>query len=872
MLHAAGLLRMFLEFEPRPGANPFGAAQKRVCDLAMSENLKRLEKAEKWLQRGKPEAALEEFLAILDNDPSNEIASHTAADIHVSLGRNAEASVLLGALFDRQCESGEKAKAAVTYKKLARISRPSGERSLTFAQQLAKNPTDALKGYQSALQAFVAKGRKQEAVTALNGIVALQPTIENLRKLGDLAADLQQNETASQAYLRAGQLEQDEHAKSVFFEQAYKLRPEHLESAAAYAELLLQRGDGERAARALQPFVESGQAGPQPRLLYGRALAKSGHHADAVSLLWEALDRGDCPMDELVRTTEALVRGGHAQTAIMWLEKLQSREFKAGRKKEFIAAVKSMTERYTEDLQFLEYSAQVFNSANREGDYCETLQKLFDLYFASGNFAKAADCLERAAEVDPYDPGHRKRLELLRGKVASKSFNAIAERLRAGVSTSAPQEEAQSEGNVLQDLLAQAQIYLRYSMDEKAREKLRLVQQLFPGVEQSNRETREIFAAAGLLPQNAEEATTPAEDVSPATPTLSPAFNGEDDLGRLATITRTLYRQNSVKSVLLAAVNELGRYCGVSRCMAVLCTPGKPPSIALEYCAPGLVQSDIRSIVKLVGLLQPLVVAHGTLEISAGRKTKPVLRPLRKPLSAVGLHSLMTMPLLDGEEHAGLLILADQATSREWSTRDTTALVTGSEQVVLALNNVRLRRLVKDLAVTENVSGLVKRSSYMDVLIAEVARSVEQRSPLSVMLMHFCNIAIGARFGDAALENFMRHVAQLVCSHVRQHDVAFRYSPSTIAVVLGDTAGQNAVMAAEKLRKVAAVVSFPGHDTPAQIAIGVAEALLEPSFEPTDIVTELVNRTERALQRALSAGGDNTQVLPPPVAIKSASA
>jgi diguanylate cyclase (GGDEF)-like protein len=192
--------------------------------------------------------------------------------------------------------------------------------------------------------------------------------------------------------------------------------------------------------------------------------------------------------------------------------------------------------------------------------------------------------------------------------------------------------------------------------------------------------------------------------------------------------------------------------------------------------------------------------------------------------------------------------------------------------VMLALNNVRLRRLIKDLAVTESVSGLVKRSSYMDVLIAEVARSLEQRSPLSVMLMHFSNIAPGARFGDTTLEKFMRHVAQLVCSHVRQHDVAFRYGPSTIAVVLGDTSGQNAVMAAEKLRKVAAVVSFPGHDSPAQLAIAVAETVMEPAFEPADIVTELVNRTERALQRAITSGGDSTQTLPPPVIAGSASA
>ena len=53
------------------------------------------------------------------------------------------------------------------------------------------------------------------------------------------------------------------------------------------------------------------------------------------------------------------------------------------------------------------------DSANREQDYCATLIKLFDLYYAAGNYLKAADSLDAAAEVDAYETGHQKRLEML---------------------------------------------------------------------------------------------------------------------------------------------------------------------------------------------------------------------------------------------------------------------------------------------------------------------------------------------------------------------------------------------------------------------------------------------------------------------------
>ena len=66
----------------------------------MADIQKRLEKAEKYLQKGKQEDALEEYLEILEEDPNNEKVRQTAADISVAIDRNAEACTLLSALFD----------------------------------------------------------------------------------------------------------------------------------------------------------------------------------------------------------------------------------------------------------------------------------------------------------------------------------------------------------------------------------------------------------------------------------------------------------------------------------------------------------------------------------------------------------------------------------------------------------------------------------------------------------------------------------------------------------------------------------------------------------------------------------------------------
>ena len=73
----------------------------------MDDIQKRLEKAEKYLQKGKQEDALEEYLSILEDDPNNDAVRQSAADILLSLDRNDEAMELLSTLFDRQAAVGK---------------------------------------------------------------------------------------------------------------------------------------------------------------------------------------------------------------------------------------------------------------------------------------------------------------------------------------------------------------------------------------------------------------------------------------------------------------------------------------------------------------------------------------------------------------------------------------------------------------------------------------------------------------------------------------------------------------------------------------------------------------------------------------------
>ena len=101
-----------------------------------AEISKRIERAEKFLQKGKPEAALEEYLSVLSDDRENDTVRQMAADLSISVGKVAEAVALLGELFERQVAIGDATRASLTYKKLARHTNPTTDQKIRFGQLL----------------------------------------------------------------------------------------------------------------------------------------------------------------------------------------------------------------------------------------------------------------------------------------------------------------------------------------------------------------------------------------------------------------------------------------------------------------------------------------------------------------------------------------------------------------------------------------------------------------------------------------------------------------------------------------------------------------------------------------------------------------
>jgi diguanylate cyclase (GGDEF)-like protein len=724
-------------------------------------------------------------------------------------------------------------------------------------------------------------------LAACKRIVELSPTIENLQLTAEKASALGEGKTAATNFVQLGLLQDQESPGSGFqsYERAYNFDQLNFQAIYLYGRGLFSHNAVTECLAVLEPVVTKVKGLPELRELYAHALMAAKRPAEAEPYTWEAFEKDPQQLEEVASLVGVYLDINDTRGALELARKLESHETAAGRRREFITSMYEMSDRRLATLGFTEYLVKLFDTANREHEYSNTLLKLFQLYYSAGKYGQAGETLDRAAELDPYEPGHAKRLEMLRGRIDDHAYSRIANRFHRTENKSEappaarPEPEmaaptrGESEPTVLEDFILQAEIYLQYGMRSKALERLERVSKLFPREEQKNEKLRHLYISAGFTPvyQVAEAAaraaapeSAPKEKAAAAPPPPSPAANEEnavDNFARVTEITRNIYRQANVKSVLFTAVNDIGRHYNASRCVAGLCTVGKPPSAALEYCAPGIKQSDVMAIVKLIGLTQQLA-ANGVVNIPNAKASRE-LAPAAEHIHALNIESILAVPLLDSGEQSGILIL-EQTSPRQWQQTDVVVLKTIAEQMVLAVSNVRLRTLMKTLAVTDEKSGLLKRPSYLDVLLSEVRRSLQQKTPLTLMLLHFGKAsAMVKELGEAAVESLMQQIGQSIASHIRQNDVAIRYDLTTIALVLADTTEKNAFLVVDKMRKVLAPTKIPGTERTPPISAGIAEAVLQEKFDAVDMVTEVINRVESALEIARAEGGNKAHSLAP---------
>jgi tetratricopeptide (TPR) repeat protein len=867
--------------------------------LTMAAANKHIEKAEKLLQKSKLEPALEEYLLAWQEEPNNDSLVYTVAELYQKLNKQVQSRECYVFLFDKAVEKSDGMKVLELLRKMQVVGMLEPARLITAAQLLEKpRPDLASEQYRRALE-IVGEKNQEYTLQCLQGMARLQPgSLDVNRRLAAAAAKLGNNGVAIAAYRKLADLYMPigkfrEAAEAL--EQVCVLAPKDIPAQVALAKAYLKAKRSANVIKMWKDIAEQSEDREVLRLLAEAYLAEQQPEKAEV-FYWKLLDGSPEMAGTLLDIAKQYMEREDFESLTRLLKTIEEQLSHQHPSKEMIQLVEKISQLEHTSIPVLAALGRLLDRFHLDSPLAVVMNTLFDLHYASRQYPEAVTVLERVIDIDPYNPESTAKLERLQGKVEASVIREMASRLgiitpaapAAGVGTvgvsEIPSEGAEgSQGpdasaNPLKDLMLQAEIFLQYGMHDKARERLERIAKMFPGEESRNNELASLFEKAGIATPS-RPAGSPAATAAAAT--TSAAAESRDfraDLKRVSEISRNLSRQATIKAVLFTAVNDIGRYWQVSRCVVGLATPNRPPTMAMEYISQGVAASDASKLGKLVMGLQQANAGKNFPLVAENVAESPVVAALHDTLAALQVDSLVAIPLRDGDQEIGVLVLEQCGQKRSWKGNDLAGLEALAEQIVLAVANVRLRNLMKALAVTDENSGLLHRESYITCLMSEAERMRTQKTALSVVLLRFSGGAPEASKAETkkedpkaqdgkkgnGLDPFLQKFSASVMGQLRQNDMAIKYAANTLALILPGATGKDAAAVTEKMRRLAVSTAGVPADQAPQMAAGVAEAIREGGMDSTDRVTELINRLDWALEAACQAGSTAVKVLDPP--------
>jgi diguanylate cyclase (GGDEF)-like protein len=214
----------------------------------------------------------------------------------------------------------------------------------------------------------------------------------------------------------------------------------------------------------------------------------------------------------------------------------------------------------------------------------------------------------------------------------------------------------------------------------------------------------------------------------------------------------------------------------------------------------------------------------------------------------------LAFPLRVGSSDFGSLVLTSD--SFEADTVETAASL--AAQVVVALENARLHRMVERQAMVDSLTGLANRRSLEESLRSELARASRFGDSVCVVLADLDDFKqVNDHHGHAAGDEVLKAFAGALRKTVRESDVAGRWGGEEFALVLPGTDAVGGARLAERARAAieARQVKMPNGETCSVTAsFGVA------SFPESHELGEILAAADSALYAAKGQGKNRVVV------------
>lgn len=388
--------------------------------------VKVLASAEKYVQAGKFQNAINEYEKVVKEDPKDLTVLNTIGDLCSRIGKNEHAVVYFKKVGEAYATAGFTVKAIAMYKKLTKLSPHSFE----SIQRLAELYTvqglynDARAQYVLVAESQLKAGNNDDAAKSFQKILELDPDNAAMQtKLAGLYIKLGKKTEARAIYFTAAQslyAKQSMEAADDALARVLSLDPKNVDALLLRGAIAAESGDGAGAVTYLKdiPDVDS-RPDALRSLLRAQIQLKNMEEAKPIA---SKLATVHSDLTGITWFAEAMIEQGKFAEGLQTYEQFAD-QILPGSGQGFLKALNSTIGKVKESPAALESLRNLFRKAGDASHDAELKELLAHAYVENGELAKARDLYKELADAEPENPLHSQNYKQVMAKLGEDSVD-----------------------------------------------------------------------------------------------------------------------------------------------------------------------------------------------------------------------------------------------------------------------------------------------------------------------------------------------------------------------------------------------------------------------------------------------------------------
>lgn len=181
-----------------------------------------------------------------------------------------------------------------------------------------------------------------------------------------------------------------------------------------------------------------------------------------------------------------------------------------------------------------------------------------------------------------------------------------------------------------------------------------------------------------------------------------------------------------------------------------------------------------------------------------------------------------------------------------------------AQQLMVMLKRAFFYKRVQELAIIDGLTKVFCRRHFLDRLNEEIKRSLKFKYIFSFLLVDIDRFkGFNDRYGHLVGDAILKEVSKAIRESIRQIDFCGRYGGDELSLVLPETSNEQALFAAERMRKSIESKNIKVYDEEVKVTVSIGISTFPDDSSSSD---SLIENADLALYAAKNSGRNKTCV------------